>query len=512
MTTAARALAVGLAVAWLTLIIGAQSPAPPAASAYAGSEACRTCHAPQYAAWKKALHLQMTKPIDQAIVKGDFQHTAPFTQHGRTFGVSETGGRYAVSITRPAAPSADPETFPVDYTLGAKRFQGYLSKMPDGRVYVLPLFWNTAWQRWLDWKEIVPVPDGNRDLRQLWNINCFNCHATNIQRNFDIGTRTFNTTWTEMGIGCESCHGPGAAHAANPPAHIVSMKSATRRQVFDTCAYCHGNKTNYFLGFVPGERLDDFVEPALISDPVPESDPQGEFWPDGRPSRFNRPQALTQSGCFRAGAIACNNCHAAHGSANAHSLKVPIEESDRLCTQCHTVGAGGSGGPGTLRPGAADITGTARAIPDLSTHTHHAAESAGSRCIECHMSDVNWRMLTRRRDHTFAAPVPELTARYGIPNACTTCHDDRSPEWAASTMDRWYGHEARRDAAVRATDAIYGGGSGDPGSVDALAALATERTQPAYLRASAAGFLGRLPARGAQRRRARGACVRVRRP
>ncbi len=367
--------------------------------------------------------------------------------------------------------------------------------MPDGRIYVLPLFWNTAWQRWLDWKEIVPVPDGNRDLRQLWNINCFNCHATNIQRNFDLGSRTFATTWTEMGIGCESCHGPGAAHAANPPGHIVSMRSATRRQVFDTCAYCHGNKTNYFLGFTPGERLDDFVEPALISDPIPESDPQGEFWPDGRPSRFNRPQALAQSGCFRAGAIACTNCHVAHGSANAHSLKLPIEESDRLCTQCHTVGSGGAGRAGGCgRAGAADVTGTAKTIADLSTHTHHARDIGRQ---PLHRVPHERRQLAHAHaaaDHTFAPPVPELTARYGIPNACTTCHDDRSPEWAATTMDGWYGHGTRRDAAVRATGAIYGGGSGDAGSVDALAALAIDLAQPAFLRASAAGFLGRLPA------------------
>jgi predicted CXXCH cytochrome family protein len=474
---------------WLTMLVTAQSGAPATERAYAGSEACRTCHAAQYAAWKQSLHVQMTKPIEQATVRGDFQQSEPFTQHGRTYATSVSGGHYAVSVTRPPAAT---ETFPVDYTLGAKRFQGYISRLPDGRMYVLPVFWNAAWQRWLDWKEITPVPDGNRDLRQIWNVNCFNCHATNIQRNFDTGTRRFSTTWTEMGIGCESCHGPGAAHAADPPDHIVSMRRASPRQVFDTCAYCHGNKTNYFTGFVPGDRLDDFAQPALISDPVPASDPQGEFWPDGRPSRFNRPQALTQSGCFRAGAIACTSCHVAHGSANAHSLKVPIEQSDRLCTQCHTVRAGGPG-----EAGGAGGSGTATPVGDLSAHTHHAPASQGSRCIECHMSNVNWRMLTRRRDHTFAAPVPELTARYGIPNACTSCHEERTPEWAASTMDTWYGDRARREKAARAADAIYGGGSGDAGSIGALAALAVDQTQGAFLRASAAGFLPRLPSAAA---------------
>ncbi|HMB80184.1 MAG TPA: cytochrome c3 family protein, partial [Vicinamibacterales bacterium] len=346
-----RALAAGLVVSWLTIISAAQSGAPPPARAYAGSETCRTCHAAQYAAWKQSLHVQMTKPIEQATVQGNFQQSAPFTQHGRTYAMNGKDGHYAVSVTRPATAG---ETFPVDYTLGAKRFQGYISRLPDGQMYVLPVFWNVAWQRWLDWKEIAPVPDSNRDIRQIWNVNCFNCHATNLQRNFDVSARTFKTSWTEMGIGCEMCHGPGAAHAAKPPANIFSMKRATPKQIFDTCAYCHGNKINYFTGFTPGDRLDDFVQPALISDPVPESDPQGEFWPDGRPSRFNRPQALTQSGCFRAGAIACTSCHVAHGSANAHSLKVPIEQSDRLCLQCHDAGAGGAGrAGGSVRAGTA---------------------------------------------------------------------------------------------------------------------------------------------------------------
>ena len=62
-----------------------------------------------------------------------------------------------------------------------------------------------------------------------------------------------------------------------------------------------------------------------MSEPLPEFDTQGEFWPDGRPNRFNRPQALTLSGCFKAGAVTCTNCHLAHGSTNHEfSLKVDV--------------------------------------------------------------------------------------------------------------------------------------------------------------------------------------------
>ena len=232
---------------------------------------------------------------------------------------------------------------------------------------MLPAFWHIASKRWVDWKEITPIPEGAHEIRQIWNANCFNCHGTNIVQGYDLRTKKYRSTWTEMGIGCEACHGPGREHAAlmdawakdpaakpaydNSPKNralsdtlkIFSTKSSEPRRVYDTCAYCHGNKTNVFTGFKGGDKYADFALPFLISEPIPPNDLQGEFWPDGRPNRFNRPQALTLSGCFKAGAIACTNCHVAHGSPNDFSLKVNINEGrsgDTLCTQCHTLRVG----------------------------------------------------------------------------------------------------------------------------------------------------------------------------
>ena len=234
-----------------------------------------------------------------------------------------------------------------------------------------PAFWQIESRRWIDWKEITPIPDGAHDLKQIWNANCFNCHATNLVQGYDIASKQYRTTWTEMGIGCEACHGPGREHVAladawekdpaikpaydsqqeRPSAHAMlktlSPRSAEPRRVFDTCAYCHGNKTNFFVGFRAGDRYEDYALPFLLSDEIPANDLQGEFWPDGKPNRFNRNQALMLSGCFQAGAIACTNCHVAHGSRYEHSLKVNIYEGrygDTLCTQCHQESRRESGG------------------------------------------------------------------------------------------------------------------------------------------------------------------------
>ena len=450
-----------------------------AASEYAGSQSCQSCHTAAYKDWESALHLHMTKPIAEATVVGNFTDGTRFADHGRGYEFGRKDGKPFVKI---AFGERAPETFPVEYTLGFKRYQGYMSTLPDGRMYVLPVFWHVESKRWLDWKELAPVPDGAHGVRQIWNVNCFNCHATNLSQGYNIATKKYETTWTEMGIGCEGCHGPGREHiglmeaykkdpTAKPPFDIktFSPRRSTPRQVFDTCAYCHGNKTNLFTGFRAGERYEDFALPFLLSAPIPDNDLQGEFWPDGRPNRFNRPQAVMQSGCFEKGQLTCTNCHAAHGSPNPFSLKVNINDGrsgDALCTQCHKT--------------------------ELAKHTFHEADSAGSRCINCHMSDVNWRLLIRRRDHTYKPPVPELTAAYGIPNACTTCHDNRSPEWAARQMDQWWGDGARRKAEVSVADTMYKAGTGDTSVAPLLASLAVDRSKNPFIRASAAEYLSQF--------------------
>ena len=531
MTSGARLVCVASVILVLTLAARAsdQTPSPPTfagpdsapsfggqaspTSEYLGSSSCARCHDVQHQQWRNSLHVKMTKPVAEATIVGDFTSGTRFSDHDRSYTLGMKDGKPFITVAFGAAP---PQTFSVDYTLGAKRYQGYLSTLPDGSIYVLPAFWHIASKRWIDWKEITPIPDGAHDLRQIWNVNCFNCHGTNIVQGFDLPSKTYKPSWTEMGIGCEACHGPGRAHVATmeqwekdpalKPAYdnssknrqlsdilkIFSTRSSEPRRIYDTCAYCHGNKTNVFVGFKGGDRYADYALPFLISEPIPPNDLQGEFWPDGRPNRFNRPQALTLSGCFKAGAIACTSCHVAHGSRNEFSLKVNINQGrtgDSLCTQCHE--APKPAGPQALKPSSiqakASFTGAG-----LSEHTFHKPDSAGSRCISCHMSDVNWRLLIRRRDHTFQPPVPENTAQFGIPNACTTCHDDKTPEWAAKQMNEWWGDGERRGKAVTLADTMYRAGSGDATTLPGLARLAVDRSQGMLVRASAADFIAQL--------------------
>ena len=282
---------------------------------YLGSESCARCHDVEHTQWKNSLHIKTTKPIAEATVLGDFRAGTKFSDHGRSYTFGTKDGKPFVSV---AASGRIAETFAVDYTLGSKRYQGYLASLADGRIYVLPVFWHVASKRWSTGRK-SPRCRRRAQLRQdlepiVSTVTRPTCAGLNIDE------QKFKSTWSEMGLGCEACHGPGREHVTlmdtweKDPAlkpnydnssknrqlsdilKILSVKSSGPRRIYDTCSYCHGNKRNVFLGFKGGDRFSDYATPFLISDPLPENDLQGEFWPDGRPNRFNRPQALTLSG------------------------------------------------------------------------------------------------------------------------------------------------------------------------------------------------------------------------
>jgi len=79
-----------------------------------------------------------------------------------------------------------------------------------------------------------------------------------------------------------------------------------------------------------------------------------------------------------------------------------------------------------------------------------------------------------------------------VPNGCTTCHEGRTPEWAAATLDRWYDDSARRARAMVVADTFYLAGARDPAALPALASLAIDRSRGMLVRASAAEYMGQV--------------------
>ena len=82
---------------------------------------------------------------------------------------------------------------------------------------------------------------------QNWNGMCAECHSTNLKKNFDPVTNSFNTTYSEINVSCEACHGPGSGHEdwANLPEMarptdnntglIVKTSSINNREYVELC-------------------------------------------------------------------------------------------------------------------------------------------------------------------------------------------------------------------------------------------------------------------------------------
>ena len=51
-------------------------------------------------------------------------------------------------------------------------------------------------------------------IDQTWNFMCAECHSTELRKNYDAAANTYATTWAEINVACEACHGPGSTHVA----------------------------------------------------------------------------------------------------------------------------------------------------------------------------------------------------------------------------------------------------------------------------------------------------------
>ena len=234
------------------------------------------------------------------------------------------------------------------------------------------------------------------------------------------------------------------------------------------CAQCHSLRNVVHPGYKAGDDYFDFFTPRLEYDPA--SDRELPYWPDGRPRRFsNDAIGLWQSACFRRGGATCTTCHLDPHKPNVDRNPQLAPANNALCTQCHgTIGR------------------------QLTSHTRHAAGSAGSSCVECHMPKTVISINSTMRDHTMSLPAPENTVPFGIPNACNECHTDKKPAWAIEALDAWWPN-GRRARLVERAHAFAGGRRNAPDALDPLVAIAGDTSAGPLIQATAVGYLRRYP-------------------
>jgi predicted CXXCH cytochrome family protein len=163
--------------------------------------------------------------------------------------------------------------------------------------------------------------------------------------------------------------------------------------------------------------------------------------------------SFLQTAMYQKG-VTCMDCH------DVHTLKLRAE-GNALCTRCHNA-----------------------VLFDTGKHHFHKTGTTGAQCVECHMPAQNYMVIDARRDHGMRVPRPDLSKSLGSPNACTQCHAGKKPEWAASTMDQWYGKTWR--ARPQYGTILHAAATQGVKAVPALMALAQDLTTPAIVRATAA--------------------------
>ena len=322
----------------------------------------------------------------------------------------------------------------------------------------LPIAWDIAAQRFIHMNGAFLTPDPNmppdspegpgsvaradydRHVTR-WNDNCVFCHNVRPNPGLDARTGRFETSVAELGVACEACHGPGAAHearnanplrryalhvsrAADPTITNPSRLSPARSA--EVCGRCHGQRITsniarvHALGdaFIPGQVLSEQSRP-LTRETTLNGEPNtfaARFWSDGTPRLTAYEfQGYLGSPCTNGAKFSCESCHSMHEGPAAGQIR-PGKEGDRACTQCH----------------AQYVDAAAQ-----TAHTHHDVRGSGGRCIACHMPPVVYGLVGVRLSHRIEVPNPSANAEQARPDACTSCHIDQTRRWAGEKMGLW---------------------------------------------------------------------------
>jgi predicted CXXCH cytochrome family protein len=437
----------------LMLLLGPQpqfqnSPGSP----LAGSTVCQGCHSDVYAKWSDSIHGKMIQRANRTSVVSKVEAAGGPAS-------SKTWRDNSLYITEYGVEKR------VDYTLGNRRMQHYLTTRPNGEIDVLRTTWDIKRQQWFDSKDIVRSAPAN--FVQQWNTSCLYCHVTQQEQDikgFDPKTFEYKTTWVESSATCERCHGPRAEHAAaeaSGNSTYVPAESETPFTRLVICGQCHWPKTVVATGFSTRKQYFDFYSPAFMHLDTDSVDPS--WWVDGRPRRFSMEAAgFFLSGCFQSGKATCMSCHDPHWNRTDGNDAL-MKNADQYCLQCH-------------------------AGLKAEAHTHHQAQSSGSSCVGCHMPQSVQGVKATMRDHSMSFPEPENTARYAVPNACNECHLDKTPDWAAGKVEQWYPSRSVRPRLRAAAFSLAR--KNDTRAVNSLVRLAGDLTENPEIRAAATGYLG----------------------
>ena len=456
-------------------------------ASFVGSETCGGCHQAEAKLWQGSHHEQAMDHATEKSVLGDFNDASfdYYTMHSRFF---RKDGKFLVETDGPDGKLA---VFEVKYTFGVYPLQQYLIEFPDGRIQALSIAWDSqskeqGGQHWFHLYPNEQIRHGDilhwTKLNQNWNFMCAECHSTGVRKNYDAAHDRFSTIFAEISVGCETCHGQGSHHVAwardqqrwwpfgkqQDKSEGLSVRLDERsdatwrhdartgnpqrnfappvlRKEVETCGLCHARRAEFSEDWVPGQWLSDTHVVSELG--------RGLYHADGQmQDEVYNYGSFKQSKMFAAG-VTCSDCH------DPHSAKLRAS-GEGVCLQCHS--------------------------PEkyaAAAHSHHEAVNPPVGCASCHMPTRTYMVVDPRHDHSLRIPRPDLSVKLGTPNACNDCHKDRSAQWAAATVENWYG--PNREGFQNFAEAFHAAWSDQPGAAELLVAVAADHNSPPFARASA---------------------------
>ena len=414
------------------------------AAEYVGAKQCQTCHQEQYQAWQGSHHEKSMQHTNNDSVLGDFNQvnfqSNKFFKKG-----SESAPEFWVNIKGEDGQFHD---YQIKYTFGYTPLQQYMVEFDDGRVQLIPFAWDSrekedGGQRWFNL-----YPDRTEkhqeffwtNTGQNWNYMCADCHSTNVSKNFDVDSNSYDTHFSEINVACESCHGAASEHLswlenkkianfgfdrnlsksvkkwqADSDSNTLAPQEIKHSQQVLTCAQCHSRRTqisnkNHVASNAFGERyLLDLISST-------------NYHPDGQV--YNEDfvyGSFLQSKMYKKGVV-CSNCHDPHSA----KLKLPTET---LCLQCHQADTYAK-----------------------KSHHQHNDDSTGAQCVNCHMPETTYMEIDARRDHGFHIPRPDLALQLGSPDTCLSCHEDKTSNWSLAKVNTWFPASEQRAAKKQEKD------------------------------------------------------------
>ena len=459
---------------------------------YRGRESCKECHEKQYDLFQGSDHDMAMDVAGEETVLGDFSDVT-YTHLGITSRFYRSDGKFMVHTEGPEGIMDDYE---ISFVFGIRPLQQCLITFPGGKYQCLPICWDTrpeeeGGQRWFHiYQDERITPDDLlywTHITQNWNYMCAECHSTNLRKNFSYSEKVYRTTWSEIDVSCEACHGPGSDHidwaerveAGSSPDIVPNMGLVVRLKdtdnatwVFDTdsltarrsvprrsdelvqmCSRCHSRRAVSTEDYYHGGSLLDTHWPSLLEEDLYFADGQilEEVYVYG---------SFLQSKMYKAGVV-CKDCH------EPHSGKVFVQ-GNALCYRCHMATEYGA-----------------------RKHHFHDPAKAGASCFDCHMPERTYMVVDPRRDHSIRIPRPDLSDKLGTPNACNQCHKDKPIQWATGYLEQWYGKELLNREHYG--EVFWAGRRRYPEAHKGLLRLACDREQAPMIRATAISLLGGYP-------------------